>query len=199
MPDIDPTDVLPVNNLPAPSAPWGRAMEKRLRALEKAVVFGDQDIQGQNRTTAAQLASISEQLNRLAESTYVHVWEYVTGLPEEVSPPPWAAWGLVTGAMTLLPWDVEPSPSWNLTVKLSTRKAGDSSATQILDWYASDSNPDQMAQISTAVLDVRDMSPVVTNMTPSGVGSPPWSGFHIAFIIQWVSDSSPSPLTLEEE
>lgn len=71
MPDIDPTDVLPVNNLPAPSAPWGRAMEKRLRALEKAVVFGDQDIAGQNRTTAAQLAAISEQLTDLSDAQQI--------------------------------------------------------------------------------------------------------------------------------
>lgn len=62
MPDIDPTDVLPINNLPVPSAPWGRAMEKRLLALEKQSVAGGQDIAGQNRNTAATLQGLSEQL-----------------------------------------------------------------------------------------------------------------------------------------
>lgn len=62
MPKIDPRDVLPQSNLPVPSIPWGRAIESRLRGVEERVLIDKQDIDGQNRTTAAQLAAISEQL-----------------------------------------------------------------------------------------------------------------------------------------
>lgn len=68
MPDIDPSDVLPQNNLPSPSAQWGRALEKRLLNVEKRLLIDNQDIAGQNRTTAATLASISEQLTDISDA-----------------------------------------------------------------------------------------------------------------------------------
>ena len=119
MPDIDPTDVLPVNNLPAPSAPWGRAMEKRLRDVEKRLVAGGQDIAGQNRNTAATLQGLSEQLVRASETISAVITTFNIGSSPyptlTLTPPKWATHGVVSSSMTRLPGGSGPG-GWGYTL-----------------------------------------------------------------------------------
>lgn len=110
MPKLDPRDVLPQSNLPVPSVPWGRAMQARLQGVEERVLIDKQDIDGQNRTTAAQLAAISEQLtrinsiaNRLYETNDFRIYEDTldsnssgTVGTVEMTAPSWAIQGVVT-------------------------------------------------------------------------------------------------------
>lgn len=103
-PRINPEDVFPRRNLPGAAEQWGRVVEDRTRELEKNAVAVNQALHGANRGAAAQLASISEQLNRLAESVRVSPWsgglsgilEIETLLPA----PPWAELGVLTAGIS---------------------------------------------------------------------------------------------------
>ena len=64
-PRINPSDVFPRRNLPGAAEQWGRAVENRTRELEKNAVAVNQSLHGANRGTAAQLASISDQLKMI--------------------------------------------------------------------------------------------------------------------------------------
>lgn len=60
--DINPEDVFPRRSLPDEAEPWGRTVEDRLIALEKAVLAAEGSIQGLNRNIAATTSNLSDQI-----------------------------------------------------------------------------------------------------------------------------------------
>lgn len=63
--DINPEDKFPQRNLPDPAEPWGRTMEDRVIAIEKAIKGQESSLLGTNRNIAASVANISEQFVRV--------------------------------------------------------------------------------------------------------------------------------------
>src|SRR5690606_34306475 len=59
-------DVPPRRNLPGEAEQWGRWMEDDQNLLKGAVISQGQSLQGLNRSTAASLASISDQLTAIS-------------------------------------------------------------------------------------------------------------------------------------
>jgi hypothetical protein len=66
--DINPGDVFPPRNLPDSSENWGRVVENRIIALEKAYLSGEQGISGQNRNTAATLEALARQVDEISDT-----------------------------------------------------------------------------------------------------------------------------------
>lgn len=65
---INPDDVPPRRNLPDEAEQWGRWMEDDQNLLKGAVISQGQSLQGLNRSTAASLANISDQLTAIADA-----------------------------------------------------------------------------------------------------------------------------------
>lgn len=63
---MNPLDAFPRRNLPPEAEEWGREVEARTIALENAALSGGQTLGGLNRTSAASLESMSQQLSGLA-------------------------------------------------------------------------------------------------------------------------------------
>lgn len=64
---MNPNDVFPPRNLPNPSVPWGREIEKRVVDLEKGSQSAKDDLNNGNRTTAAVTSELARQLQSLEE------------------------------------------------------------------------------------------------------------------------------------
>lgn len=64
---MNPNDVFPSRNLPNPSVPWGREIEKRVVDLEKGSQSAKDDLSNGNRTTAAVTSELARQLQSLEE------------------------------------------------------------------------------------------------------------------------------------
>lgn len=60
--DINPDDVFPKRNLDVLAEPWGRALEERVIALEKAAKAQQDSLGGTNRTLAASASNLSDQI-----------------------------------------------------------------------------------------------------------------------------------------
>ena len=66
MPSLDPTDVFPPHNLPGPAVSWGREVEGVATLLKGSAKNLRQSIESMNRSTAASLQSLGDQIAELS-------------------------------------------------------------------------------------------------------------------------------------
>jgi hypothetical protein len=59
-------DVYPRRNLPGSAEEWGRTVESEVKDAQRSIIQISQDVQGQNRSTAASLEAIARQLDAIA-------------------------------------------------------------------------------------------------------------------------------------
>lgn len=64
---MNPNDVFPPRNLPAPAVQWGRDMEARIKRLQVAALGSAEELKNSNRTTAAVTSELARQLKKLEE------------------------------------------------------------------------------------------------------------------------------------
>src|SRR5690606_29397805 len=64
---MNPNDVFPPRNLPAPAVPWAREMESRVISLEVGALASGQDLNNSNRTTATVTNELARQLYLLED------------------------------------------------------------------------------------------------------------------------------------
>ncbi|MCK9599441.1 MAG: hypothetical protein M0R06_10400 [Sphaerochaeta sp.] len=83
--DINPEDSFPRRNLPDEAEKWGRSMEDRVVALEKAVLADRSSILGTNRNVASSLSNMTETISSLL--TVLPIEAMATGftVPSETS------------------------------------------------------------------------------------------------------------------
>jgi len=67
VPSLDPTDVFPPRNLPGPAVPWGREVEGVATLLKGSAKNLRQSIESMNRSTAASLQSLGDQITTLSD------------------------------------------------------------------------------------------------------------------------------------
>lgn len=67
----DPTDVFPRRNLPTSAEPWGRSVENRVISNQDRTQSLQQSVLGLNRNVSSQISQITDQLQRLVDSTRV--------------------------------------------------------------------------------------------------------------------------------
>lgn len=76
--DINPEDKFPQRNLPDPAEPWGRTMEDRVIAIEKAIKAQESFLQGTNRSLAASMSNMGERIERtfkVLQGSLGYAWE----------------------------------------------------------------------------------------------------------------------------
>ncbi|MCK9603158.1 MAG: hypothetical protein M0R66_02080 [Candidatus Omnitrophica bacterium] len=73
--DINPGDVFPQRNLPGDAEKWGRTLEDRVIALEKAVLADRSSILGTNRNIAATTANIEARFQALTSNVFPVTFE----------------------------------------------------------------------------------------------------------------------------
>lgn len=85
----NPNDIFPPKDaLPGSSLNWGRAVETRIRGIERDLVTLGQDVSGHGRTLASALEDISRQLNQVVDASRVYYADS-GAVAQSVSPGSW--------------------------------------------------------------------------------------------------------------